>query len=159
MSIPPPRSSTKAAVGLGSAYYFHNTKPDTHKELISYSLNDSANETYCETPRQGEIIQPLLNWSEHSPHEGFMEGPEMYRNTVGKTRSQGLKGNGLIPILFAVWSQRATLRQLGWVCCDLFLVCVLSFTQNDLNPFIYFNVEALASWYMLAIPVFRGLRQ
>lgn len=97
MSIPLLVVPRKQKLGLVLLYYFHNTKPDTQKELVSYSLHDSANETYCEPPRQGEIIQPLLNWSKYSPHEGFMEGPEMYRNTVGKTRSQGLKGNGLNP--------------------------------------------------------------
>lgn len=87
---PPPRRSTKAAVGLGSACYFH--RPPTQKELVCYSLNNSANKTYCEPPRQGEVIQPLLNWSEHSPPRRLYGGGRIVQENSLESVETGTEG-------------------------------------------------------------------
>lgn len=130
---PPPRSSTKAAVGLGSTYYVHRPQHKAwHKKSSFPSHWMTANETYCESPRQGELIQPLLNWSEHSPPQrvnggaGIVQEPslESVEPRIEGLKSQSyslydprglrwgsLGGSAAISFLFV----SSLLHRMGWI--------------------------------------------
>lgn len=83
-----------------------NTKPDTQKELVCYSLNDSANKTYCEPPRQGEIIQPLLNWSEHSPPRRLYGGARIVQENSLESVEPGTEGKWLKSQSYSLYDPR-----------------------------------------------------